>query len=75
VSIDNRIVDILEVERPKDNYIIFETLSSGNSKEEYSKAKSFFILNTEKRNVLSIGRNANCDVRLSEDISVSRIHA
>ena len=37
VNVNNRIVDIIEVERPKDNFIILETLSSGNHKEELTK--------------------------------------
>ena len=75
VNINNNIIDIIEVERPKENFIILETLSSGNQKEEFAKAKSFFILNTEHKSLLQMGRNASCDVRLGDDISVSRIHA
>lgn len=30
VNINNEIVDIIEIDRPKDNFIILETLSSGN---------------------------------------------
>lgn len=68
-------MDIIEVEKPKDNFIILETLSSGNQKEEFSKSKVFFILNTENKVNLQIGRNASCDVRIGDDISVSRIHS
>ena len=75
VNVNNRIVDIIEVERPKDNFIILETLSSGNHKEELTKQKVFFILNTENKSHLQIGRNATCDVRIGDDISVSRIHS
>jgi len=35
----------------------------------------FFILNTENKQNLQIGRNASCDVRIGDDISVSRVHA
>lgn len=35
----------------------------------------FFILNTESKQSLQIGRNASCDVRIGDDISVSRIHS
>lgn len=75
VNINNKIVDIIEVDRPTDNYIILETLSSGNQKEELTKSKVFFILNTENKQSLQIGRNASCDVRIGDDISVSRIHS
>ena len=63
------------MEKPKDNFIILETLSSGNQKEEFSKSKVFFILNTENKVNLQIGRNASCDVRIGDDISVSRVHS
>ena len=36
ISLNNHILDIIEVEKPKDNFIILETLSSGNQKEEFS---------------------------------------
>jgi hypothetical protein len=76
VSINNRIIDILEVDRPNDNFIILETLSSGkDQKEEFTKSKVFFILNTENKATLTIGRNASCDVRIGDDISVSRVHS
>ena len=63
------------MERPADNFIILETLSSGNQREELTKQKVFFILNTENKSNLQIGRNATCDVRIGDDISVSRIHS
>jgi hypothetical protein len=63
------------VEKPADNFIILETLSSGNQREELTKQKVFFILNTENKSQLQIGRNATCDVRIGDDISVSRIHS
>ena len=75
VNVNNRIVDIIHVEKPKDNFIILETLSSGNQKEEFTKSKVFFILNTENKEKLQIGRNNYCDVRIGDDISVSRIHS
>lgn len=68
-------MDIIQVERPRDNFIILETLSSGNQREEFNKSKVFFILNTENRSVLQLGRNTSCDVRIAEDISVSREHS
>ncbi len=75
VNVNNKIVDIIQVERPKDNFIILETLSSGVQKEEYTKSKVFFILNTENKQTLQIGRNTTCDVRIGDDISVSRTHS
>jgi len=75
ININNRIVDVIEVEKPQDNYIILETLSSNNHKEEFTKSKVFFILNTENKTQLQIGRNTSCDVRIGDDISVSRTHS
>ena len=75
INLNNSILDIIEVERPPDNFIILETLSSGIQKEEFTKSKVFFILNTENKTNLQIGRNASCDVRIGDDISVSRVHS
>jgi hypothetical protein len=57
VRIENNIFDIIEVERPRENFIILETLGSGILKDDSAKSKTFFILNTEIKNVLQIGRN------------------
>jgi hypothetical protein len=75
IAIGNDIIDIVHVDRPPDNFIILETLSSGNQKEEFTKSKLFFILNTENKEELQLGRNTSCDVRIAEDISVSREHS
>lgn len=75
INLNNHIIDIIDIERPSDNFIILETLSSGVQKEEFSKSKVFFILNTESKSRLLIGRNALCDVRIGDDISVSRVHS
>jgi hypothetical protein len=75
INFNNTIVDIVNVEKPNENFVILETLSSGIQKEEFSKSKVFFILNTEKNQELQIGRNAQCDVRIGDDISVSRVHS
>lgn len=49
INFHNKIIDIVDVDRPTDNFIILETLSSGILKEEFTKSKVFFILNTENK--------------------------
>jgi pSer/pThr/pTyr-binding forkhead associated (FHA) protein len=83
ITYNNRIVDIVEVECPQKNFIVFESLSSDSQ-------KIFYILNTEEMKAtipgvpntlnvanyeLKIGRGADSDVRVTDDISVSRSHA
>lgn len=82
ISFDNQIVDIVEVETPEKNFIVFESLSS-------EAQKIFYIINTENlktttpgapissqpNHEIKIGRGADSDVRVTDDISVSRAHA
>ena len=80
ISYKNQIVDIVGVDKPKRNYIILESLSNENT-------KIFHIINTENlqpfqhgqqhsaSNRIKIGRGADSDVRVADDISVSRSHA
>ena len=42
ITHDNRIVDIVEIEKPENDYIIFESLNS-------SAQKVFYIINTEHK--------------------------
>ena len=82
ISYNNQIVDIVEVETPQRNFIVFESLSSETQ-------KIFYVINTEHLKVttpgapinpspnheIKIGRGADSDVRVTDDISVSRAHA
>eukprot|EP00347_Sterkiella_histriomuscorum_P021046 403335468 len=64
----NRIVDIVEIEKPHKDFIIFESLNSQSQ-------KVFFIINTENKPLIKIGRGQESDIRITDDISVSRCHA
>ena len=77
IAYKNQIVDIVGVEKPKNNFIILESLSNDDKKVIY-------IINTENlnsqgsvsgKNKIKIGRGQDSDVRVVDDISVSRNHA
>lgn len=77
IAYRQQIIDIVEVDKPHKDYIILESLSS-------DEKKIFYVINTEKltksshswgKNFLKIGRGQDSDVRLVDDISVSRSHA
>ena len=68
IAYNNRIIDIVEIDKPDKNFVIFESLSNNTQ-------KSFYILNTEGKQTLKIGRGQDSDVRITDDISVSRCHA
>ena len=65
---NQKIVDIVDIEKPDSNYIILESMTNNSS-------KSFYIINTENKLQLKVGRGQDCDVRITDDISVSRCHA
>lgn len=59
---------LLKYENPFTEYIIFETISSNNS-------KNIYLLNLDSdKEEFKIGRGHDNDIRIS-DISVSRFHA
>ena len=77
IAYKNQIVDIVGVEKPQRNFIILESLSNEDK-------KIFHIINTEdlissgnapSKNRIRIGRGQDSDVRVVDDISVSRNHA
>ena len=70
-------MDIVDVDKPSKNFIILESLQN-------DEKKVFHIINTEgltasagqiSKKSIKIGRGADSDVRVTEDISVSRNHA
>jgi hypothetical protein len=71
---DNKIIDIVDFDVPKSNYIVLESLQN-------EQQKVFYIINTEDMNKaggldrIKIGRSVDSDVRVTDDISVSRNHA
>lgn len=76
IAYKNQIVDIVGVEKPQKDFIVLESLSNEN-------AKVFHIINTARlnkdsasgKNMIKIGRGQGSDVRVTDDISVSRNHA
>ena len=77
IAFKNQIVDIVGVEKPQKNFIVLESLSN-------DEKKVFHIINTEElvannngwsKKKIKIGRGQDSDVRVVDDISVSRNHA
>ena len=69
ITYKNQIIDVVTVEHPKTNYIIFESLTSQEN------TKTFYIVNTADELPIKIGRGQDSQVRVTDDISVSRAHA
>lgn len=70
IAHNNRLVDIVDIEKPEKDYIVFESISSSAVPQ-----KVFYIINTENKQHIRIGRGQESDVRITDDISVSRCHA
>ena len=58
--------DLLGIEKPEGKYLVLETT--------LSNTKIVYVISLQKKNI-SIGRGNDADVRLTEDISVSLLHA
>lgn len=66
ISVNGNIVDLMQIERPADNYIVFESFCG--------ELSSLHILSFDGKKQLKLGRGYDTDMRIS-DISVSRNHA
>ena len=64
-------IDVVQIERPSSNFIILESLHTADT----SASKYFYIVHTENKDIIKIGRGQESDVRITDDISVSRCHA
>ena len=65
-----QIFNLIDIEKPKGDYIIFESL---NQVKENCNIKSIHVISLND-DIIKIGRGHESDVRIN-DISVSRIHA
>jgi pSer/pThr/pTyr-binding forkhead associated (FHA) protein len=61
----------VDIPKPEKPYIVLEIMKK-KSKEE---GKIFKFITFKNKAQINIGRKKDVDVRISEDISVSRIHA
>lgn len=51
IAHNNRIVDIVDIDKPERDYIVFESINSASVPQ-----KVFYIINTENKQHLKIGR-------------------
>ena len=63
----DKVIDLIDIEKPQGPYIILENISTNT-------AKSVHVLGMKNRSIVRIGRGHDSEVRIS-DISVSRLHA
>lgn len=67
MNIKGKLIDLIDIERPEEPFIILEGITSNFS-------KSFHVLGMKDRPFFRIGRGHDSEVRIG-DISVSRLHA
>ena len=67
---DNKKYYTVEIPKPSKPYIVMEVVEKGGDKEKLFHFVSFAV--TSK---LSLGRKKDIDVKISDDISISRHHA
>lgn len=68
VKFEQKVSELINVERPPCPYIILEKLNQDQ------KSYTYVLIIPDENEVVKIGRGHQCDMRVS-DISVSRIHA
>lgn len=76
IAYKNQIVDIVGVEKPKENFIILESLQSDDKKVFHIVDTKHLVPGGDPTKLrIKIGRGQDSDVRVVDDISVSREHA
>lgn len=73
VYLDNKKFYTVQIPKPDKPYIVLEVLKKNNNEKDTSKL--YYFVSLAKQNHVSVGRRKDVDVRISDDISVSRHHA
>ena len=68
----NEVFELIDIERPKENYIILESLD--HIKENNENNKFIHVIKLINEEDITLGRSDHADIKIN-DISVSRIHA
>lgn len=68
---DNKKFYTVDIPKPSKPYIIFELMR----KQSSSKGKIFHFVSFAEKKKINLGRRKDIDVKISDDISISRIHA
>lgn len=71
IYLDNQKFYTVDIPKPEKPYIVLEIMKKKNKDE----GKIFKFITFKQKNRINIGRKKDVDVKVSEDISVSRIHA
>jgi hypothetical protein len=71
IYMDNKKFYTVDIPKPPKPYIIVELLRRSSS----TNGKIFHFISFANKNKILLGRRKDIDVRISEDISISRVHA
>ena len=71
IYLDNQKFYTVDIPKPEKPYIVLEIMK----KKSTNEGKIFKFITFKQKNTINIGRKKDVDVKISEDISVSRIHA
>lgn len=68
---DNKKFYTVDIPKPPKPYIILELMR----KQTSTKGKVFHFVSFAEKNKINLGRRKDVDVKVSDDISISRVHA
>ena len=71
IYMDNKKFYTVDIPKPPKPYIVVELMRKNNS----TKGKVFHFISFAEKHKVNLGRRKDIDVRVSEDISISRAHA
>lgn len=71
IYLDNQKFYTVDIPKPEKPYIVLQIVKKRSSGE----GKIFKFITFKHKTTINIGRKKDVDVKISEDISVSRVHA
>lgn len=71
IYLDNKKFYTVDIPKPEKPYLVLEIMK----KKKKEEGRIFKFITFKQKNIIQIGRKKDVDVKVSEDISVSRIHA
>lgn len=72
--INNKLINLFTYKKPKNDYLIWESIPLNLTPEELNDAKYFYIIKFDHKTTITVGRSNNSDIKMS-DPSISRNHS
>lgn len=74
LMINNKLINLFTYKKPKNDYLIWESIPQGMTPEELNEKRYFYIIKFDHKLKITVGRSNNSDIKMG-DPSISRNHS